>query len=298
MAGRSPQIELVLDARAGTGENPVWNEKEQRLYWIDIEEPALHRLDPATGADESFETPARIGSFALCESGAILVALRSGLARIRTESGAFEPLCAPPYNPLSHRFNDGKCDARGRFWVGTMQEKLRGFGDAQTPAAKPVSVYTCRSGLQERNACAVIANGIAWSPDSRTMYFTDTHAGTIWAFGYDLETTSLSSRRVFAQFDVEKGSPDGAAVDAEGFYWCALYGGSRVLRLAPDGQIVRQIELPVSQPTMCAFGDADYETLYITSAAHGLKNEPLAGGVFRCRPGARGRPASLFADGA
>ena len=134
------------------------------------------------------------------------------------------------------------------------------------------------------------------APNSRRMYFSDSHARRIWAFDYDLQTASLSAPRIFAQFGAADGTPDGASVDEEGFYWCALYGGQRVLRLAPDGRLDREIRLPVSQPTMCAFGDADYATLYITSAAHGMEAERHAGGVFRCRPGIRGLPPALFAD--
>lgn len=295
MGARSVAVELVLDARAATGESPTWSARDQALYWVDIEEPALHRLDPATGRDDSFETPAEIGAFALCNSGAILVALRTGLAKITLRDGGFEPLGAAPYNPLIFRFNDGKCDARGRFWVGTMHEPLRGQA-AGPPAARPVGFYTRETGFQAQGATAVIANGLAWSLDSRTMYLTDSAARKIWAFDYDLETARLSAPRLFAQFTPTEGTPDGASVDEEGFYWCALYGGGRIVRLSPEGRLDAEIRLPVSQPTMCAFGDADYATLYIASAAQGVETEPHAGGVFRCRPGVRGVPPALFAD--
>ncbi len=291
----SLEIELLLDARASTGENPIWSEKDQSLYWIDIEEPALHRFDILSGVDQSWETPSEIGAFALCEGGGMVVALRTGLAMIGVGAGAFEHLCAPRYNPLKHRFNDGKCDALGRFWVGTMFDPLN--GQAQSPSARPVSVFTAEAGLKEEAPSAVIANGLAWSPDSRRMYFTDSHARTIWAFDFDLESARIGSGQVFAQFDAAQGTPDGAAVDEEGFYWCALYGGGKILRFSPEGRIDRVIAMPVSQPTMCAFGGSDYSTLYVTSAAHGAESEPGAGGVFGCRPGVRGRPTSLFAEG-
>jgi sugar lactone lactonase YvrE len=288
-------VDLVADAHAATGENPAWSEKEQALYWVDIEEPALHRLNPATGRDESWETPSEIGAFALCRSGAVIVALRTGLAKMTLASGDFDFLCAPSYNPLKYRFNDGKCDLSGRFWVGTMRDPLRGQ-EAGPPAAQALGYFADRAGFVEKGASASIANGIAWSRDGRTMYFTDSGARTIWAYDYDLETATLSAQRLFAQFEASDGTPDGASVDEEGFYWCALYGGGRVLRLSPDGRVVQEIATPVSQPTMCAFGGADYATLYITSAAHGVETEPLAGGVFACRPGVRGTPPALFAD--
>lgn len=301
MGASSPScdVDLALDAHAQTGESPTWCEREGALYWIDVEEPALHRFDPKTGRDESWETPSQIGAFALCRSGAVVVALRTGLARLRLDEGDYAPLCQPPYNPLYHRFNDGKCDALGRFWVGTMHDPLQSSGgrvEPPTGKAAKLHVFTFGAGLDEKDASAVIANGLAWSPDSRTMYFTDTQAATISAFDFDLEDAQLSSKRVFAQFS--EGKPDGAAVDSEGFYWCAIYGSGCVIRLSPDGEMDRKIELPVSQPTMCAFGDADYATLYVTTASHGQagEREPHAGAIFCCRPGVTGLPTSLFAD--
>jgi sugar lactone lactonase YvrE len=295
MTTSTSQVELVLGAHAATGESPTWSEREQALYWIDIEEPALHRLNPVTGVDESWETPYQIGAFAFCRSGAVIVALRTGVAKMTLGDGRFEPLCAAPYNPLLFRFNEGKCDSVGRFWIGAKYEPLRGQC-AATLTARPLGFLTHGTAFQERSPKATIANGLAWSPDSRTLYFADSSLRRIWAYDYDPETAGLSGQRVFAQFEASDGTPDGATVDREGFYWCALYGGGRVLRLAPDGRIDREIRLPVSQPTMCAFGGADYATLYITSAAHGVATEPLAGGVFRCLPGVRGTPPALFAD--
>lgn len=293
---RRCEAELVLDAKARTGENPVWSDREQALYWIDIEEPALHRFDPRTSADKYWEMPSQIGSFALCADGGVVAALRTGLAKASLRDGGWTSLGPPPYNPLRVRFNDGKCDARGRFWVGAMHAPLHRPDEKTAPSQTALRVFT-PEGLREAGPTAVIANGLAWSPNSDRMYFTDTAARVIWVFDYDLETARLSSRRVFAQFGASEGAPDGAAVDAEGFYWCALYGGGQVVRLSPEGEIERRIELPVSQPTMCAFGDEDYQTLYITTASDGVETrEPHAGGLFRARPGVAGLPAALFSD--
>ena len=299
------QVELAHDAGAITGESPTWSEREQRLYWIDIEEPALHRFDPSTGEDQRWVMPCQIGAFALCRSGDILAALRLGLARISLFEGGFASLDALPYNPLTHRFNEGKCDARGRFWIGAKYEPLPSpTGERSASAAGPVGgaapIHFLAHGqaLTPAAASAVIANGMAWSPDNRIMYFADTPTRTVTAFDFDIESGALSSPRVFAHFHLSDGKPDGAAVDNDGFYWCALYGGGRIVRIAPDGGINREIRLPVTQPTMCAFGDADYRSLYVTSASQGVskQQEPHAGGVFRCRPGVEGRPPNLFAD--
>lgn len=303
-------VELVLDAHASTGESPTWSEREQALYWIDIEGPALHRFDPQTGEDRRWEMPSQIGAFALCRSGKVLAALRTGLVEISTTSGDYRLLAPPPCNPRTHRFNDGKCDAAGRFWIGTMHKPLEGAEPASgrngveaDEEARNAHVYTRQGGLEAAGLRAVIANGLAWSPDHRTMYFTDTQAGTIHAFDFDLNSGRPSRPRVFKQFEPQAGKPDGAAVDREGHYWCALHGAGRVVRLDPDGTVEREIVLPVSQPTMCAFGGAALDTLYITSASSGLdakarEREPHAGGLFRCKPGVQGQPAALFSDDA
>lgn len=298
------EVELVLDAGASTGESPTWSEREEVLYWIDIEQPALHRFDPRSGDDRCWEMPSEIGCFALCQSGHVLAALRTGLAKVELPTGAYRLLAAPPYNPRTHRFNGGKCDASGRFWIGTMFKPLHGAErDGVEPGerAEPVHVFEERDGLRPVGARAAIANGFAWSPDNRTMYLTDSEARTIYAFDFELESGSLSASCILARFGPDEGKPDGAAVDAEGRYWCALYGGGRVVRLDASGNIDREIALPVSQPTMCAFGGPDLETMYITSAANGLdaearRREPHAGGLFRCRPGVRGTAPTLFAD--
>lgn len=298
------QVELVHDAGAITGESPTWSEREQRLYWIDIEEPALHRFDPSTGEDQRWIMPCEIGAFALCQSGNVLAALRLGLARISLFGGGFASLNALPYNPLQHRFNEGKCDARGRFWVGTKYDPLASATsepstNAEGPlGAAPIHVLSHGQALKPAAASAVIANGMAWSPDNRVMYLADTPSRQVTAFDFDIGSGAVSSPRVFAQFEKSDGMPDGAATDKDGFYWCALYGGGRIVRIAPDGAIDREIRLPVSQPTMCAFGDADYRSLYVTSASQDVskQHEPHAGGIFRCRPGVEGRPPNLFAD--
>lgn len=304
--GSVAEVELVLDARASTAESPTWSEREQALYWIDIEEPALHRLDPLSGEDRSWEMPSQIGAFALAQSGGVLAALRMGLVRVELSTSAYALLAPPPYNPRTHRFNGGKCDASGRFWIGTMFKPLRGVEPEPDEAgprerAKPIHRLAGAGGLEPVEARATIANGFTWSPDHRTMYLTDSETRTIHAYDFDLETGNLSSPKVLRRFEPTDGKPDGAAVDVEGYYWCALNGGGRVVRLAPDGRTDREIVLPVSQPTMCAFGGRNLDILYVTSAASGLdeearRHEPHAGGLFRCRPGVRGLRPHLFVD--
>ena len=297
--GAEVSVELVLDAKASTAECPTWSEREQALYWVDIEEPALHRFDPRTGEDRHWAMPSQIGSFALCRSGGILVALRTGLAMLDLGSGTHRLLAPPPYDVRTHRFNDGKCDRQGRFWISIMRKPMPGTAPQEDDRPRPLHVFDA-AGLRPAPAQAVIGNGLAWSPDGRTLYFTDSEPGLIRCFDVDPGSGAIGNPRVFARFEPEQGKPDGGTVDAEGGYWCALYGGGRLVRLCPDGRVEREIPLPVSQPTMCVFGGADLDTLYVTSASAGLSAEARArepaGGLFRCRPGLRGLPSSLFAD--
>jgi len=289
-------VELVLDARALNGEGPVWSVAEQKLYWVDIEEPALHRFDPKTNSDEHWRMPSEIGAFALCEDGRILAALRTGLLLIDLRTNASELLAEPPYDPLTHRFNDGKCDSQGRFWVGTMFKPLDGARAGPETAPTALYAFDGRS-LIESEASAVISNGLAWSPDERTLYFADSYSQEVRRYDFDAASGALSGESEFARLD--KGVPDGAAVDQEGCYWSAIYDGGRVVRFRPDGSIERELRLPVSEPTMCAFGGSDLRDLYITSASSGLTpekraREPLAGALFCYRAGVPGIAPHAF----
>ncbi|MGI8569873.1 MAG: SMP-30/gluconolactonase/LRE family protein [Methylocella sp.] len=302
----APEIECVLDARATTGETPTWCEREQALYWIDVEEPALHRFDPATGEDVRWPLADEIGCFVLPNrSGAAIVALRSGIYRLDLTTGKTVCLTGPPYDPSVHRFNEGACDAAVRFWVGTMfAPTSRGLDPTRrkagaTEEAGALRYFTPDEGLVERSPAAIEPNGLAWSPNNRTMFFAHTEARTIFAFDFDVSTASLNNRRVFATIPESIGKPDGGTVDAEGCYWSGIYGGGRLIRFTPSGTVDREIRLPVSCPTMCAFGGSTFEDVYIASASKDLDaaraREPLAGGLFRLRPGVRGLPVRTFA---
>jgi sugar lactone lactonase YvrE len=268
----------VLEARAQTGESPVWVPEEQALYWCDIPGKTLNRFDPATGANRVWPVPEEVGSFALREQGGLVAALRSGFALIDLERGAVERLVDPEADRPENRFNDGRCDRRGRFWAGTMNEPR---------TARSGALYRLDADHRcERVADDVmVANGLAFSPDDRLMYWSDSRALTIWVFEFDATSGEVANRRVFARLEPHQGGPDGAAVDAEGGYWSACYRGARVMRFRPDGTIERKIRLPVSRVTMCAFGGPELRTLYITTARGGmsaeeLRREPLAGGIF------------------
>ncbi len=286
-------VELLLDAHATIAESLLWEPATATLYWMDVKAPALHRLDPDTLDHRSWTLPADIGAFALMQGkNSALVALRTGLFRLSLANGALDLVAPPPFDPNLHRFNEGLCDSAGRFWVGTMFDPLPDHAK-HPPEPGTLSTFTREGGLVVQPDAAELHNGMAWSPDGTVFYLSHSNQRKIFTIAFDSATGRLGPRQVFAEIPEALGLPDGAAVDVEGAYWCALHGGGRLHRYASNGALLREIELPVSQPTMCAFGGAELKTLYVSSAADKLSEaqlrlEPHAGGLFRIDAGVRG----------
>ena len=285
------EIELVLDARATIGESPTWSSSEAAIYWIDVKAPALYRYNTATGRQQHWPVSSDIGAFALRAdlSGAV-VALRTGLYQLDFATGGLALLAPAPFNPAMHRFNEGGCDASGRFWVGVMFDPI----DPDSPIL-PAALhsYTRAGGLRQEPDSAHLHNGMAWSADGSRFFLSHSQRREIVSF--DLHDGRLGARHAFASIPDGIGIPDGAAIDTDGGYWCALHGGGRLRRFHRDGTFDRDIMLPVSQPTMCAFAGPALSELYVTSAVdkltlEQLRGEPHAGGLLRLRPGECGIP--------
>ncbi len=286
-------VECALPGTDQLGECPIWDERDQSLWWVDIRAPTLRHWVPGTPAAANFVLPQAVGSIALRECGGLIAAAKSGLHALDASSGALTPWVDPEADLPDNRFNDGRCDRLGRFLAGTMAEARR---------APTGSLYR----FEPDGRCSKllgdisVPNSLAFSPDGRTLYFADTHRNRIWVFDYELASGSISHQRLFANTEGHVGRPDGSCVDAEGYLWNCEYGGWRVVRYAPDGRIDGAIPLPVANPTCCCFGGAELNTLYITSARQRLTPEqlaqqPLAGSVFAVRPGIKGLPESRFA---
>jgi sugar lactone lactonase YvrE len=295
------------------GESPFWHPDEQLLYWVDIAGKKIHRSNVFMGTVESWAMapPHELepGCIAPARSGGLVVALRDGIYRARTWGGALEKLAGAAHDPRTTRFNDGKCDPLGRFWAGTIYEPRDARGAAlycldgragHTPA------------LVRMAGDATVGNGLAWSADSRTLYWADTTGHVIHAWDWDAAGNTLARQRVFRQFPPKPagwhagmpgygGRPDGAAVDSQGNYWVAMYEGGRVLKLSPGGELLADIPTPVVCPTMVCFGGDDLQTLYLTTARHGrpaaeLDALPQSGCVFSMRVDVPGLPVHFFAD--
>jgi sugar lactone lactonase YvrE len=285
------QVEVAARGADRLGECPLWDEREKMLWWVDSRWPAVKRFDPATGAVMMQVLPEVVGSIAFRDKGGLLAATKSGLRFLDGSGGALEPGANPEAHLPDNRFNDGRCDRAGRFWVGTMCDVRR------DPSG---SLYRFDADLactKLRNAI-IVPNSLAFSPDNRTMYFADTNRHTIWAYDYDLASGAATNERVLA--DTGEGRPDGSCVDADGGLWNAEYGGWRLVRYAPTGKVDRVVEVPVANPTCCAFGGEDLGTLYVTTATQRLSpddlaKQPLAGSLLALRPGVKGLPEGRFA---
>ena len=287
-------VDCVLDARAATGEGPVWSVAEQALWWVDIPACRLNRFDPASGENRVFDMPSPIGCFALREGGGLVVALCEGWHAFDPASGALERWHDPEPERPGNRFNDGATDPSGRFWAGTMPKG----GAGKEPEGALYRLDTDRRSHRVADGLFT-QNGLAFAPDGQTMYLSDSapHIRAIWAFDFDLDSGEPSSRRVFFDTRAVDGRPDGGAIDADGCYWMAGVGGWQLVRLTPSGEIDRTIPMPVEKPTKVAFGGARLDTLYVTSIGmpEGDVRQPQAGSIFALHvPGVSGLPPTPY----
>lgn len=286
------EFQVLFDTPMLLGECPLWHPEEAALYWIDIAGLAVHRFTPDSGAHSSWPVPSEPGCIARCAGGGLIVAMRSGLALLDTVNGLLSWLADAPYDSSRIRFNDGRCDAQGRLWLGTLYD----------PRDQALGSLFCVERGQIRNVGnpVTVSNGIAFSVDNKTLYHADTSAHRIMAYDFDAENGLLGKGHLFRQFSPDKsesnygGRPDGAAVDSENVYWCAMYEGARLLRIAASGEVLQEIPLPVRCPTMVAFGGQDLRTLYITTvrknrSALELAQHPLSGYLLSMRVDVAGR---------
>ncbi|MCJ7717926.1 MAG: SMP-30/gluconolactonase/LRE family protein [Anaerolineales bacterium] len=283
------EIEQVLPVQNQLGEGPLWNLDEQALYWVDIEGHSFHRYFPDTGTHESYSVGQPIGCLAFRSSGGLIMAVQDGIGFWDITLKAFQLAVNPEEGRENARFNDGKVDKSGRFWAGTIGEDQESNLFRIDPDG---SVSTMETGIS-------ISNGIGWSPDDKTMYYTDSPLRVIYAYDFDPKSGSITNRRPFIQVPPEQGVPDGLTVDQEGFIWSAHWDGWRITRYDPEGIVERVIALPVQRPTSCTFGGSELNQLYITSAWTGLdevdrRKQPLAGNLLRIQTEFTGQQANLF----
>jgi sugar lactone lactonase YvrE len=269
----------------------LWDERDQCLYWVDIRQPALRRYAPDSGRIDTWAMPDLVGCIALTDEGRLLVALPQFIALFDPASGSLEAFARSPAAVPGHRFNDGRCDRQGRFWVGSMHNLTRAPEGVLYRLEGRGELQAVRSGI-------CIPNSLAFSPDGRTMYFADSLRYELYAHAYDPEHGHMGAGRLFAA-TVPPGFPDGSTVDAEGFLWNAEFDSGRLVRYAPDGRMARTIALPVARPTCCAFGGPGLDTLFVTTTSQKMtpaerEAQPLAGALLALDVGVRGLPEPRF----
>jgi sugar lactone lactonase YvrE len=276
---------LVADVHAVLGEGPVWVEREQALYWVDIKGYKVFRHTPETGALKTWETPYRVCSLAPRESEGFIGGTEDGFSRIDLEADRFVPLVNPEPDRITNRFNDGKLDRAGRFWAGTMDNDEAAASGALYRLDPDGSWARIDDGYK-------VTNGPAFSPDGRLMYHNDSARQVTYVLDLG-EAGNASNRRVHLEFGEGDGYPDGMTVDSEGCLWIAFWDGWSVRRFSPEGELIDRIEVPVARPTSCTFGGPALDQLFISSASIGLSDEergmqPNAGGLFMVVPGVTG----------
>jgi L-arabinonolactonase len=304
--GMGYTIECVLDCANHLGEGPVWDVREQCLYWVDSTgrregKPAIWRYDPASGAVRNWVLDCDVGAMALRETGGAVLALNDGFYAFDFESGACDLIARTTDDTARARLNDGKCDRKGRFFAGGMDDKEELGICSLWRLDQDLSVSKVDEGI-------ICSNGPCWSPDDSTFYFADTFKAEIWAYDYDIERGGISNRRVFTSLRGEPGFADGSTVDAEGYLWNAQVIGGDLVRYAPDGSIDLRIGMPVKNITSVMFGGANLDEIYVTSMARvqhpaqhdhfaaEIKPQFAAGALFRIKGlGIRGIAEHRFA---
>jgi sugar lactone lactonase YvrE len=288
--------EHVCPVQNYLGESPVWQPDEQALYWVDIHRSRVYRWQPDTESLDVSETDVAITCLRPRAQGGWVAATAGGFAFWDGKHPKTEPIVHPEADLPHMIFNDGAVDCSGRFWAGTANTVEQG------PSSRDGSLYRLDADLTCSRADTgfTISNGIGWSPDSRTMYFTDTLRGMIYMYDFDQASGAIENRRSFVRIPEQDGYPDGLAVDSEGCIWSALWGGWKVACFDPEARQIEEVRLPVSNVSCCAFGGADLRDLYITTAQEDLKakdmvRQPLAGDLFRVRVPVRGLKLQPFA---
>lgn len=289
-----PRVRCMAPSAAFLGDSPVWCDRRRRLFWVDMLAPAVHCFDPATHSDRVTPLPNIVGAIALRQNDGLVLALQSGFALIEPDGEVVAMVGDPEADKPQNRFNDGKCDRRGRFWAGTMSMVGAPGCGALYQLDRDCRIRRMAGGFD-------VCNGIDWSLDDRTLYLSDPDARRIYAFDFDLAAGEIEHRRVLVEWPAGAGRLGGITVDADGCLWTALWDAGSVVRLDPEGRVVGRFKVPAPRPTSVMFGGAALDTLFVTTArlrmlSHQLSAAPLSGSVFAIDDcGARGVAQSRFA---
>lgn len=284
-------IQCIWEGTSILGESPIWDEAKQCLYWIDIGLPILHCLNMVTTEYSSFATPSPLCSIVLCKNGDILATMGQQFVFFRQPDFAMDFIGILGVADENIVLNDGKCDARGRFWVGTRDT-------LQTRPVSALYLFNESDPPEPIVENLVVSNGLGWSPDNKTFYLTDSIKKTIYRHSYELDKAVIGAGDVFVKVDEEGVFPDGLAIDEEENVWVAMWGAGKIVCYQKNGDIAYSLNLPAKNITSCCFGGRDFKTLYITSASidfHGNTNLGTnAGCIFAVDVPKRGLGANYY----
>lgn len=286
------KVDILWRGINSLGESPMWHVAEQAFYWIDIVNPSLHRLNLTSGDYQHWEMDDYIGAVVPREEGGVIVTVGNKILSVDISSGELTTIAAIEPWSKDIRMNDGKCDRQGRLWIGvasTDTENPKGGLFRLDPDGK----------LTQMEDKITISNGLGWSPDDKTFYYTDGLKYRIYQYDFDIDSGSITNRRVFLQLDKSAIEPDGLTVDSEGYIWEAQWNSWKIFRYAPDGTLSDEITMPVKRPTSCIFGGPNLDVLYVTSCSRAIgeseRLSPPAGNVFAIEVGVKGLPEPAFA---
>ena len=274
------EAEVVYPIKTILGEGSLWDEKRQVLMWVDIMDCKVYCYNPKDRSNRGYDVGEHVGTVVLDNSGIFHLALVDGIAKLDPETGLLTKGIMPEANKPGNRFNDGKCDPRGRFWAGTMAYDL-------TEAAGALYCFDGKGNYETKLHDVSISNGLVWSSDETKFYFIDSLTYELHSYDYNPETSDISNKELVRQFSKSDGLPDGMTIDSEDYLWVALFWGHKVIRIDPaNGEIVYEVEIPAPNVTSCAFGGHMLNELYISTATASMTEEdiekyPQAGSLFK-----------------
>jgi sugar lactone lactonase YvrE len=313
---KQPVWTKVSTAADMLGESPFWHPVEKMLYWVDIPGKKIHRATLDGMVTDGWDLTQEPGCIAPAKRGGLIIALRDGIYRAAHWQADLVKIASVNYDTATQRFNDGKCDTAGRLWAGSMYEpRTERLAALYRLDARDVTNHRKPPKFEIVQKDAILANGLGWSPDNKTIYWADTVDQIIHAWDWDEVTGRMSNKRVFQKFDKKpanwtpenqqgvnyQGRPDGCAIDVQGNYYIAMYDGQRILKFAPTGKLLANIPTPTRCTTMPCFGGDDMKTLFITTSsfmrpAEEMKAQPLAGHVFSMQVDVPGLPVNFYQD--
>ena len=291
----NPTVHLEYETKAALGEGAFWNHKTQEFYWIDIVNKKFHIYKPSNKINKSYEMPSEIGTVVPYTNQEAVVALADGIYTVNLESGKLKMFSDAENKMTENRFNDGKCDPLGNLWVGSMHLK-------QSEPKASLYKINPKGEATKMLGNITISNGIVWTSDNKKMYYIDTPTGNIRAFDYDITNGTITNERVAVKVPESLGYPDGMAIDEEDMIWVGLWNGNSVVRFNPNtGELLQQIKVPAHNVTACAFGGENLDEMYITTARVDMSEEelekyPLAGSIFKVKPGVKGVKSAFFGN--